>query len=193
MRKYRVWAAAVLALASVTALAQDPALRKMTGESRAVVSELTRRIGGELRKEMESSGPLASVMTCQYSSPEVASELSRKTGWRVSRVSLKPRNPAAGTPDAWEQQVLAEFDRRAAAGEKADEFEHAEIVAEPSGRYFRYMKALPVTAFCLTCHGPAEKLPQSIKLRLAKEYPHDQATGYSVGQVRGAVTIKRPL
>jgi len=28
---------------------------------------------------------------------------------------------------------------------------------------------------------------------LTKEYPHDQATGYSVGQIRGAVSIKRPL
>ena len=32
-----------------------------------------------------------------------------------------------------------------------------------------------------------------LKARLADSYPHDQATGYSKGQIRGALTVKRPL
>jgi hypothetical protein len=32
-----------------------------------------------------------------------------------------------------------------------------------------------------------------MKAQIAGEYPHDKATGYAVGQVRGAVTVKRPL
>jgi hypothetical protein len=32
-----------------------------------------------------------------------------------------------------------------------------------------------------------------VKARLQAEYPHDKATGYGVGQLRGAVTVKRPL
>ena len=48
-------------------------------------------------------------------------------------MSLKTRNPLLGTPDAWEQAVLAEFDRRAAAGEKPETLEYSETVTEPQG------------------------------------------------------------
>ena len=88
---------------------------------------------------------------------------------------------------------MAEFDRRVAAGEKAEILEYSETIDEPRGRYFRYMKALPVQPLCLTCHGAAENIPENVEARLAIEYPHDRATGYALGQVRGAVTIKQPL
>ncbi len=120
-------------------------------------------------------------------------ELSRKSGGRVARVSLKTRNPLLGQPDAWEQQVLAEFDRRAAAGEKIESLEFSGSTNEPRGRYFRYMKAIPVQLLCLTCHGKADNIPDQVRARLAMEYPHDRAIGYELGQVRGAVTIKQPI
>jgi len=58
---------------------------------------------------------------------------------------------------------------------------------------FRYMKALPVGEVCLNCHGAADSFDAGLKAKLAESYPHDQATGYSKGQVRGALTVKRPL
>jgi hypothetical protein len=65
-------------------------------------------------------------------------------------------------------------------------------VQEPAGRYFRYMKALPVIPLCLGCHGGAE-VSAAVKERLAAEYPNDRGTGYALGQVRGAITVKRAL
>ncbi len=189
--KARRTVAALLTLASAAALAQP--FPQLVEEARKVAGQLVQRVGGELVKELELTGPVRSILVCKYSSPEIAFELSRKTGWRISRVSLKPRNPAMGTPDAWEQRVLLEFDRRAASGEKPETLEHAEVVAEAQGSYFRYMKALPVRPVCLTCHGPVSGIDASTKARLANEYPFDKATGYHVGEIRGAVTIKRPL
>jgi hypothetical protein len=108
-------------------------------------------------------------------------------------VSLKTRNPLLGTPDAWEQKVLEEFDRKVAAGEKAETLEFGEVVNEPSARYYRYMKAIPVQPLCLTCHGNREQMSPFLLEQLGADYPHDRATGYSPGQVRGAVTVKRRL
>ncbi len=125
--------------------------------------------------------------------PAISGELSRISGARVARVSLNTRNPLLGDPDAWEQQVLVEFDRRAAAGEKMESLEYSATIDEPRGRYFRYMKALPVQPLCLSCHGTVENIPDNVRARLAIEYPHDRATGYGLGQVRGAVTIKQPV
>jgi len=167
----------------------DP--RKLLDDTRKVSADLISQVRGELTKAIEFSGPLRAIIVCKYSVPEISSSLSRKTGWKVSRVSLKPRNPALGAPDMWEQRVLSDFERRAEKGEKTDDMEFGEIVTEPMGRYFRYMKALPVVPLCMNCHG--DKMSEAVRSQLATEYPHDKATGYQLGQVRGAVTIKRPL
>jgi hypothetical protein len=86
-----------------------------------------------------------------------------------------------------------EFDRRLAAGEKPETLEFFEVVSEPQGRFQRYMKALPTQPLCLACHGDPAAMPEAVRATLAAEYPHDRATGYAAGQVRGAVTVKRPL
>ena len=164
-----------------------------TVDARALASQLIQQLGGALKKELAASGPEGAIAVCRDLAPALAGELSRKSGSRVARVSLKTRNPLLGSPDPWEQKVLAEFDRRSTAGEKVDSLEYSETTDEPQGRYFRYMKALQVQPLCLSCHGGAENIPDQVKARLADEYPHDQAIGYVIGQVRGAVTIKQPI
>ncbi|MEX0959486.1 MAG: DUF3365 domain-containing protein [Burkholderiales bacterium] len=162
-------------------------------EHRRVAGELVQQLGAALKQELGQSGPEGAVEVCKDVAPAIAGELSRSTGWKVSRVSLRPRNPMLGQPDAWEQRVLAQFDRRAAAGVKPDALEYSEIVSEPGGRYARYMKALPVQPLCLACHGTAETVSEGVRARLAAEYPHDRAVGYAAGEIRGAVSIKTPL
>jgi len=183
-------AAVLTAATALTGAADD--LQKMSAEARQIALKFMQSLGGELRREMDASGPLRTILVCKFYAPEVASSLSRETGWRVSRVSLRTRNPALGYPDPWAQRVLAEFDRRAAGGENPAKIEHAEIVSEPQGKVFRYMKALPVQDVCLNCHGKTENISDAVRYQLSKDYPHDRGVGYSVGQVRGAVTVKRP-
>jgi hypothetical protein len=162
-------------------------------ESRKAADQLLQTIRGELLRAMETSGPLRAMIVCKYSVPEITSNMSRSTGWKVTRVALKPRNPALASADAWEQRGLLSFEQRAARGDKAETLEQAEIVSEPTGRYFRYMRALTVLPLCLNCHGPTDAVSDATRMQLAAEYPKDVATGYKLGQVRGAVTIKRPL
>jgi hypothetical protein len=188
--KHAALLAALIAVGAPPAGADDA---EMLAASRQAASQLVQRLGTELRAELAKGGPDAAIAVCKEIAPDIAGDLSRRSGWRVARVSLRTRNPMLGQPDAWEQTVLAEFDRRAAAGEKPDQIEFAQTVDEPQGRYFRYMKAIPVQPLCLTCHGPGSTVPDSVTERLRAEYPHDRAVGYAVGQIRGAVTIKRPL
>lgn len=177
-------------LVALPALAvEDAALQ----ESRAVAMSLMQQLGAELKKEISANGPDAAIKVCKNIAPELASKLSIEKGWRVTRVSLKTRNPLLGIPDAWEQQALKQFDARAADGEAPDKMEFSESVSEPGGGYFRYLKALPVQPLCLACHGAEEQIPASVKTTLVEQYPHDRAIGYAVGKVRGAISIKRPL
>jgi hypothetical protein len=175
------------------AAAPDEAGRAALEEARKAAMELVTGVRGELLKAIESSGPLRAMVVCKYTSPEIASAVSRKYGARVTRVSLAPRNPAQGWGDAWEQKVMMAFDERIATGEKAEGMEFHEVVQEPSARFLRYMRVLPMQPACSHCHGPAEQLSESIRSQLAHDYPHDRATGAAVGKARGAVSFKKPI
>ncbi len=186
-----VAAAAVAALAHANPSEEPP--KPALEEARKAAGELVTGVRSELFKAIEASGPLRAIVVCKYTVPEIASAVSRKYGARVTRVSLTPRNPALGWGDAWEQKVLMGFEDRVAKGEKAEGMEHFEVVAEPSGRFLRYMRALPQLAPCMHCHGPADQISDPIRSQLAHDYPFDRATGVALGKVRGAVTFKKPL
>ena len=167
--------------------------KAMAREAKEVTRELLHELSGALKKALAESGPDGAITVCRDTAPELANALSLRTGWKIGRVSLKPRNPMIGQPDAWEQTILQEFDEAATGGADAGKLVVSEVVSEPAGDYFRFMKALPVKPLCLTCHGSEQHISDSVQQTLAREYPHDKATGYYAGQIRGAVTIKRKL
>jgi hypothetical protein len=53
------------------------------------------------------------------------------------------------------------------------------------------MKALPVGDVCTKCHG--SNIDEKVQAKITELYPDDKATGYSKGQVRGAVVILKDL
>lgn len=180
-----------LSVAATHALAQDEAARKAVEESRVTAIQVSKELRTQLVREMQLSGPLRSMLVCKYTCPEILSAHSRKSGWRITAVSLKPRNPALGTPDDWEWRVLVDFERRATKGERVEGMEFSEVVTLPQGRFLRYARAMAVESSCLACHGPRESLPEPVKAQLAKDYPFDEAVGFSAGGLYGIVAIKR--
>jgi hypothetical protein len=54
------------------------------------------------------------------------------------------------------------------------------------------MKAIVIAPMCLGCHGAPAEMPENVKATLARLYPNDPALGYRAGELRGAVSIKRP-
>lgn len=144
-------------------------------------------------KELGKGDPAKAISVCSEFAPQIAYRLSRENGWQVTRVGTRVRNPLLGLPDAWEQRVLAEFGQRTSQGEPLDNLVHSEIVSEPDGQYFRFMKPIIVQPPCLLCHGPKDQIPDSIRTMLKQYYPFDAATGYHAGDLREAVSIKEPI
>jgi len=182
--------AAVLTGASPV-LAAD--LQQRKSEARQAVKALMSELGGELQAAMKAGGPSEGIGVCVDKALEITARLSREKGWRVTRVSDKVRNPLLGMPDAWEQQTLARFRDRHAEGEAYKGMSRGEVVEEPGGTYYRYMQAIPLQGVCMSCHGPKEDLAPAVRKTLEKRYPHDRATGYQVGELRGAFSIKQPM
>ena len=180
-----------LLLAALPAFAQD--IGALTAETKKVVLPVLPKVVGAMQDAVAEKGVAGAIPVCKEQAPALIQAKRQETGWDIRRVSLKTRNAERGTPDLWEVRQLADFNIRAANGEKVETLEKSEIVTVDGKPVFRYMKALPVGVVCLNCHGAAESFDAGLKAKLAESYPHDQATGYSLGQVRGALTVKRPL
>lgn len=181
----------LLTFASVSVAGQD--LSEYRGEAAAASKRLMEDLSAELMREMQAGGPPEAIAVCSEAAPRIAGELSRQHGWKVTRVGTRVRNPLLGMPDAWEQEVLAQFSQRMEDGETLADMDHAVIITEPDGRYFRYMRAIGVREPCLVCHGPDAAIPEAVRSMLSENYPRDEAVGYQVGDLRGAVSVKRPL
>lgn len=181
--------ATLFALIATSALADEA---QLLAEARSVAASVPPKLLAVLQEEIAKGGPEGAIDVCRVKAPQMAKEASERTGWSIRRVSLRNRNPKA-VPDAWERAALEEFDRRAAAGENPAMIEKGEVVVENGVRSYRYMKALPTQALCVACHGLADQLSPAVKAKLAQHYPNDRATGYSPGQIRGALTIRRAL
>jgi hypothetical protein len=180
-----VCAQAVLAQ---SAPAQDPA---WVADVKAVAQAVPPKLLAVLQDEIARSGYDGAVLACRDQAPAMARAASEKSGWNIRRVSLRNRNPKA-VPDAWERAALEDFDRRAAAGEPAAQLERAEITQEGGQATQRYIRALPTAEFCLGCHGTRDRVSAAVGTRLAELYPDDRALGYRVGEIRGALTLRRP-
>jgi Protein of unknown function (DUF3365) len=180
----------VIALAcSLPVFADEDALLT---EARSVATSIPPKLVKVLAEEIAKGGPESAIGVCRKKAPAMARAASKRTGWAIRRVSLKNRNPKAA-PDAWERAVLEDFDRRAAAGERPVTLEKGETVTDDGHKVYRYMKALPTQELCLQCHGPSDKISPAVEATLKKLYPDDKATGFSVGSIRGAITMSKPL
>jgi len=174
-------------ITSLHALADEPA---WVDDARKVASTVPPKLLQVLNEEIAKGGPESAIAVCREKAPQIAKAAAEQTGWAIRRVSLRNRNPKA-IPDAWERAALEDFDRRAAAGESPATLEKFTLVTDSAPSEYRYMRALPVQPVCLACHGTADQLKPEVKAQLAKLYPDDKGVGYAIGQIRGAITIRK--
>ena len=162
----------------------------MLDGARQVAVAVPANLSKVLKQEMAEGGVVSAVGVCHEKAPQMAKAASEKTGWAIRRVSLKNRNPKA-VPDAWERAGLEDFDRRAAAGEDPATLEKFGMVESGGSKEFRYMKALPVQEMCLACHGTTDTMAPDAVEKIHALYPDDLGTGYRMGQLRGAITLRK--
>jgi hypothetical protein len=171
------------------AAAQDPSGDLAT--ARQIVKRFAGELQGELKAAVREEGFQHAIGVCKDAAPRIAAKLSAETGWRVARTALRLRNPA-NAPDPTERKVLNAFLERAAAGEPLAKMDFAsEETGSGGGKSFRYIKAIPTGELCLTCHGA--NVDPELAARIRASYPEDQATGFEVGELRGAFTLSKPL
>lgn len=181
-------AAATLALSCLAACKGEPSpappSRADLERGYAVVSELKAGLQRALLKAMVD-GPVAAVDACSTQAPTITAGAARN-GVVVGRATSRPRNPA-NLATGWQAEALRQFEGDVAAGRRLETARFARRL--PDGR-IAYAEPLVIQPVCVTCHG-AEVGPE-IKAALAARYPDDRATGYKVGELRGAIWAELP-
>ncbi len=180
----------ILGILSVVPTAGYTANTDTQAEQRFVQEARTKAmaLGGELKQALQAAikqgGLTEGIKVCKELAPQLAEKHS-VDGWQVGRTSLKVRNPN-NEPDAWETEALKAMENALVNGESPAQLVHVKTGAALTE--WRYMQPIVTQGVCLNCHG-AELTP-AVSQALDNDYPHDKATGFVAGQLRGAFTLR---
>ena len=175
-----------LIASSAQADVQADNLQTLLNQSRQAAKTLGMELKQTLQMSMKKKGPIDSISVCNRKAPEITARVSLEKNVKVARTSLKVRNPD-NKPDAWEENVLKDFEKRKDQGEPVKQMEYFELTKRNGENVFRYMKAIPTGEVCLTCHG--ENIAEPLADKIHNLYPDDRATGFNIGDLRGAFTV----
>ncbi|HVI03008.1 MAG TPA: DUF3365 domain-containing protein [Enhygromyxa sp.] len=160
-------------------------ISRARGMTKAFATELQ----STLLAAIEAGGPAHAIDVCKQAAPKITAAQGSE-GWTLSRTALRVRNPG-NAPTSWQRDVLASWQAQLEAGEVQD-VASLEWFDIHDGE-LRYMRAIPLGGVCVGCHGPVEQISAEVKAALAERYPDDQATGFEVGQLRGAFVVMGPV
>jgi len=156
---------------------------KLETQAINIVKRFASELKPKLKTAIQSGGFVHAIETCSVEAPRISQSISKDTGWSVKRVSLRSRNRQSAKPDDYEKRILLSFNQRQISGEDTSNMTHSGF----SNGSYRFMKAQAVERLCLGCHG--ESVAESVNAAILEKYPEDSATGYSLGQIRGAFSL----
>jgi len=159
---------------------------------RTTATEFMKDLKGVLISQIQTNGVLQAVSVCSDTAQVLTNNFGIQKGVYIKRVSFKNRNEN-NFPDDFEKKVLSKFEMLHQDKELNSETEHAEIVEEGEFKYLRYLKPILVQAECLNCHGSETDIMPEVKQLIAQEYSDDKAIGYKIGDLRGAVSLKKVI
>jgi hypothetical protein len=173
---------ALLMLIAAGSLAADT-----TDADRQLAKQLATELKAALSTALQTSAESA-IAICNERAPQIAMKIAQDNSVQVGRTALKVRSPS-NAPTEWQRSVLLDFQNRLASGEALAAMEYATTVQVDGRVEHRYMKAIGVEPLCTTCHGT--QIAPAVKQAIRAKYPADAATGFSVGDLRGAVYVVR--
>lgn len=157
-------------------------------DAQAAIKDLSTHLKEALMSALQDGGPIEAISVCKLVAPTLADEVSKKYSLDIHRTSLRVRN-LDNEADSWETGVLQNFETQLKTGEAIQSLSFVEKIESELGYEWRYMKAIPTDKLCLSCHGSQIALP--VQKLIDKNYPSDMATGYKMGDIRGAFSVKR--
>jgi hypothetical protein len=163
---------------------QSDAEREAVQRIERGADDLLKTLMGRLTSAIGDAGGLGeAARVCATEAQLLTSGVAEKHGIAVGRTSVKLRNSSENRARPWVQPWLKEH-----ADRKATDIDPVVGIVEQDGRtYARLIRPIGIQPLCLNCHGPEANIPAEVKAVLAQHYPDDAATGYAIGDLRGAL------
>jgi hypothetical protein len=183
---------ALLAVVCLTGCADDTSTavtETQVNEMRSTAAEFMKELKGILIKEIQQGGVLNAVAVCSDTAQRLTNNFGLQRGVFVKRVSFNNRNES-NFPDEYEKGVLNKFRAMHRSNRLSGEYENVEVIIENEVKYLRYMKPIFIQAECLNCHGSETDIEEETRKLLSQKYPDDKAINYTIGNLRGAVSIR---
>ncbi len=135
-------------------------------------------LGNALKQD---NNHVTAMSTCSSMAMQMTNDYNNitKNGVKIRRTALKYRNPK-NKPDEIDKEVMYRF-------QAVNDFKP---VAVDMGSTYRVYKPLKTKASCLYCHGTKDEINPKIAKMIQKKYPHDLATGFKLGELRGVVVAE---
>jgi hypothetical protein len=165
--------------------------KSYSAEFRGYAKEYMSGLKSVLMKNMKEGGPLKAVSVCSDTASDLTRIYSAKLKIKIKRISYKNRN-IKNFPDKFEKEALNKFAELYSQNELNTETEIIKKVNVNGKEVVRYIKPIIIEAPCLNCHGDREILPE-VSERIKQKYPNDKATGYKIGDLRGAISITKEI
>jgi len=173
---------------ALSAEAQRVALQR----GKAIAAETFGLLSSNLQSAIQQGGLSNALPFCSLAASPLTAGMAEKHGVTLRRVTHKPRNPAGRASDV-ELTILKSFETALAAGNFTNPPPPlATNLIEGQATFFA-----PIVlnnALCLKCHGePGMDISAENLAIIQQHYPQDEATGFKLGQLRGAWRIDIPL
>jgi hypothetical protein len=165
---------------------QDPLER-----AKAAAQAFSGQLRSTLQTAMAEGGPARAISVCQSEAPAIAEAVMSEHGVRLGRVAMpgRNRNPRQAA-QGWQLETLQDIQRAVDEGAPAAEQVRVHRDGLPEGVALRMMRGIATEPVCTSCHG-VEIAPE-IRATIARLYPEDGATGFAVGDLRGALWVEVP-
>ena len=170
---------------ALSAQQEQMVLKRSREASKALMSQLKT----QLKAAIQQQGTAGAVTTCSTIAPALAQQVGQAQGLEIHRVSAKNRNPQ-GMPDAFETRALQGWTQYPVADTKGPEEAYG-VEIEKGEPVFRYTRAIRIQSACLQCHG--QNIQPEVQAAIQSHYPEDQAVGYQLNELRGAVSTRIAL
>lgn len=189
MRPTGLAAAPLLALVACAGESEPPAPAldeaAVIAASVPIAQSFQAELKAQLQAAIKAGGPKEAVSVCQQAAPAIAAAQSEASGAEVSRIAARHRNPAGGVPEELAEAYAALEAAPLVEGKPA-----TEVVQTGSGEGAKVhvLSAIPMQDQpCSVCHGTA--IDPALKAHIDQLYPGDLATGFTPGELRGALLV----
>ncbi|MCW5555466.1 MAG: DUF3365 domain-containing protein [Verrucomicrobiae bacterium] len=158
-------------------------------QGQVIVAETFSLLSSNLQSAIRSGGVSNALPFCSVAALPLTTRLAGKHGVAIRRLTHKPRNPV-NRADGVESTIL-------------DHFRTSGVETNPPAPVVTNLNAATLSYFapivlnnelCLKCHGEpgVDIAPEDLAI-IQRLYPQDRATGFRLGDFRGAWRVDLPV